>query len=155
VAEEESQAEKSSPESKSPTGLWIALAVAIAVCGVMAWLLAQRERPNASAASPQVKSVLHLESFVLNLNDPGQKAYLRVGVDLGLQSEFKNGEGGAPPVALVRDTIVGVLTLWKPDELLTTEGKTKLKDDLLHALQQRAPELGVEEVYFTEFLIQR
>jgi hypothetical protein len=30
-----------------------------------------------------------------------------------------------------------------------------LKEDLLRALQARLPGLGVEEVYFTEFLIQR
>jgi flagellar basal body-associated protein FliL len=38
---------------------------------------------------------------------------------------------------------------------MTAAGKTKLKADLLHALQERIPQLGVEEVYFTEFLIQR
>jgi flagellar basal body-associated protein FliL len=31
----------------------------------------------------------------------------------------------------------------------------KLKEDLLHALQERLPGLEVEDVYFTEFLIQR
>jgi flagellar basal body-associated protein FliL len=30
-----------------------------------------------------------------------------------------------------------------------------LKQNLLHALQERMPDLGVGEVYFTEFLIQR
>ena len=31
------------------------------------------------------------------------------------------------PVALVRDTILGRLSLAQPDELLTAEGKTKLR----------------------------
>lgn len=93
---------------------------------------------------------------MLNLADPEGKAYLRVGIDLGLKGPPKNKEEvGGTPVALVRDTILGRLSLAQPDELLTAEGKTKLKASLLQALQQRAPELGVEEVYFTEFLIQR
>ena len=49
----------------------------------------------------------------------------------------------------------GVLAQSRVDELLTAKGKTKLKEDLLHALQERIPALEVEEVYFTEFLIQR
>jgi flagellar basal body-associated protein FliL len=58
-------------------------------------------------------------------------------------------------VALVRDTILTVLAVGKSEELLTPEGKAKLKEDLLGALQKRAPDLGAEEIYFTEFLIQR
>jgi flagellar basal body-associated protein FliL len=30
-----------------------------------------------------------------------------------------------------------------------------LKQELLRALQERVPELGVTEVYFTDFLVQR
>ena len=58
-------------------------------------------------------------------------------------------------MAPLRDSIVGVLASSKPGDLLTAEGKAKLKEDLLHALQSRNPQLGVREVYFTEFLIQR
>ena len=101
-----------------------------------------------------MKGTLHLETFVLNLADPGQRSYLRVGIDLGLGRELGRGEN-APPVGPVRDTIVGVLAQSRVDELLTAKGKTKLKGDLLQALQGRVPELAVEEVYFTEFLIQR
>ncbi len=118
-----------------------------------------RSRPASAKPKPEepkVKTTLHLESFVINLADPDQKAYLRVGIDIGLSKlPAKKEAEGDTPTALIRDTIVGVLALSKPDELLTAEGKTKLKDDLLHALQQRAPDLGTEEIYFTEFLIQR
>jgi flagellar basal body-associated protein FliL len=77
-----------------------------------------------------------------------------VGIDLGLGREFGKGEN-SPPVGQVRDTILGVLAQSKLDDLLTATGKTQLKEDLLHALQQRVPGLEVREVYFTEFLIQR
>jgi len=101
-----------------------------------------------------VKGTLHLETFVLNLADPGQRSYLRVGIDLGLGRELGKGENAAA-VGPVRDTIVGVLAQSRVDELLTAKGKAKLKEDLLRALQERVPGLEVEEVYFTEFLIQR
>ena len=120
------------------------------------WFLTSRggEPAPSDSTETEIKSTLHLETFVLNLADPEQRAYLRVGIDLGLNHEAKHGEDH-PPVAQVRDTILGVLAEAHVDDLMTSAGKTKLKQDLLHALQQRLPELGVEEVYFTEFLIQR
>jgi len=129
--------------------------VVLAVLGI--WFWARRSPAPASAPEPeaetQVRSTLHLETFVLNLADPDQRAYLRVGIDLGLSREEKKDE--AALTAPVRDTILGVLAQGKADELMTADGKAKLKENLLHALQERVPELGVQEVYFTEFLIQR
>jgi flagellar basal body-associated protein FliL len=58
------------------------------------------------------------------------------------------------PTAQVRDTILSVLATSQPETLLKLEGKRQLKDDLLKALQDRVPELAVENVYFTEFLVQ-
>ena len=118
-----------------------------------AWLWGNRGKESPEAG-PTPKSTLHLEPFVLNLADPGQRAYLRVGVDLGLGRDVGKGED-APPVAEIRDTILGVLGQCRADDLLTVGGKNKLKADLLQALQAKAPEQKIEEVYFTEFLIQR
>jgi flagellar basal body-associated protein FliL len=110
---------------------------------------------ESSANQPaRVRTTLHLETFVLNLADTDQRSYLRVGIDLGLNREAKHG-GDSAPMAQIRDTILGVLAEAKGNELMTAVGKTKLKENLLRALQARLSEIGVEEVYFTEFLIQR
>ena len=127
--------------------------VLLAAVGVWFWAGRGAETAPQSEQEPRVKSTLHLETFVLNLADPDQRSYLRVGIDLGLNRELKRGEEA--PVAQVRDAILGVLAQGRVDELQTAAGKQKLKDDLLHALRERVPQLGVEEVYFTEFLIQR
>jgi flagellar basal body-associated protein FliL len=137
--------------SRMATVFFVTAAMALAL-GAGFWIT---RKPEVSAGgSPQVKGTLHLETFVLNLADPGQRSYLRVGIDLGLGRELGKGENAAP-VGLVRDTIVGVLAQSRVDDLLTAKGKAKLKADLLQALQERVPGLQVEEVYFTEFLIQR
>jgi flagellar FliL protein len=111
------------------------------------------------SADAQDKGVLHLEPFVVNLADPEDNRFLRVGIDLGLGKPFsgkagKGGEGDVPS-ARVRDCILFVLSTWRSDALLAPDGKQKLKDEILHALQDRVPELGVKEVYFTDFLVQR
>jgi len=143
---------KEQPSSRLGAVFSVLVVVALAL-GAWYWST-QRSGPEVSAGgNPQVKGALHLETFVLNLADPGQRSYLRVGIDLGLGRELGKGENA--PVGPVRDTIVGVLAQARVDDLLTAKGKAKLKEDLLHALQERVPELEVKEVYFTEFLIQR
>ena len=121
--------------------------------GVWFWMGHRAETAVGGESEARVKFTLHLESFVLNLGDPDQRSYLRVGVDLGLGREAAKAD--TLPVAPVRDTILGVLAQAKVDELLDAKGKDNLKNDLLRALNRRVPELEVREIYFTEFLIQR
>lgn len=157
VAEAEAKARNSVAVTTKGNFTWIVWALLLALGIPTVWMLRGRVQSEAAATSAsQVRSVLHLETFVLNLADPNERAYLRVGIDLGLTTELQPNERSAnPPVALLRDTILGVLSLAKPQDLVTPQGKTKLKDDLLRALRGRAPALGVQEVYFTEFLVQR
>jgi flagellar protein FliL len=140
---------------KKTKGRVLGVAVLLLVlAGVGIWFWTSRGGEAAPEQAAKVRSTLHLETFVLNLADIDQRSYLRVGIDLGLTREPKHGEELAP-VGQVRDTILGVLAEAKVEELMTAAGKTKLKENLLHALQKRVPQLGVAEVYFTEFLIQR
>ena len=111
------------------------------------------------SSAPHIVAVLHLEPFVVNLADPDENRFLRVGIDLGLENPIsaKGGKGGEGevPTARVRDCILGVLSNWRSDDLLAPEGKQKLKNEIVHALRDRAPELGAREVYFNDFLVQR
>jgi flagellar basal body-associated protein FliL len=120
------------------------------------WLWDKRGSEPTAAADDgtRIKSTLHLETFVLNLADADQKSYLRVGIDLGVNKEVGKSEN-APSVAQVRDTILRVLGLAKVEELLTAKGKNRLKADLVKALQERMPNLGVEEIYASAQVDQR
>jgi len=128
------------------------LLIALGAAAAAGWLWWSRAGASASSLS---HPVLHLDTFVLNLSDRDDRAYLRAGIDLGLGSDSQTKNEEAPPVALIRDTILGVLAKAHSEDVLTPEGKQKLKGEILRTLRERAPELGVEEVYFTEFLIQR
>jgi flagellar FliL protein len=115
--------------------------------------------PQKAKAGPEVKTVVHLDPFVVNLADPDNDRYLRVGIELGLQRDLaehgRAEQSSSLPTARIRDTILMVLTSCNADALLPSAGKAKLKEDLTKALRERVPELGVEEVYFTDFLVQR
>jgi flagellar basal body-associated protein FliL len=151
--------EDSAKRSSGRILLIVGLAVVV-LAGAAGFLFLRRakaatSRAEETPAPTEVKAVLHLETFTVNMNDPEQKTYLRIGIDLGLASAPKGGNKGAAPTALVRDTILDILMAAKPEEVMTAEGKKQLKQRLLEALQKRAPELEVNEVYFTEFLMQR
>jgi flagellar FliL protein len=150
---EESKRANNAGKSSSRVLPFLLLGIVLTAVGGWFWHQAGGETTAQAHVGPSVKSTMHLETFVMNLADSDQRSYLRIGIDLGLNNAAKRGED--LPVARVRDTILGVLALAKVDDLLTAEGKNRLKQDLLHALAERVPDLGVEEVYFTEFLIQR
>lgn len=132
---------------------WVVSLLVLAGVGLWFWVNHGGDAAEDNHADP-ARSTLHLETFVLNLADNDQRSYLRVGIDLELNQEAKHAEEKVP-IAEVRDTILGVLGEARVGDLLKPGGKTELKQRVLHALQDRVPALGVEEVYFTEFLIQR
>lgn len=123
--------------------------------GATGWLW-QRSTSEQDASGPRaIRSVLHLESFVVNLSGASENAYLRVGIDLGVGSDPKDAEKQTAYTGRLRDAILSVLAAQKVDDLLTPEGKATLKQDMLAAIKDRVPEVQCREIYFTEFLVQR
>jgi flagellar protein FliL len=150
------------PKSHVPLMITIAL-LAIAGGGGSAWFVLQRGRTaEAAHAEPTgpPKYLVHLEGFTVNLADGEEAHFLRVTMDLGIDRlpdgvSEKDKAAASLPVARIRDAILSVLTAGKADNLLTSDGKAQLKKNLVDSLNRNVPELGVREVYFTEFLVQR
>src|SRR5271166_5393748 len=92
VAEEEAKA-RNPAAAKKANFTWIVWALLLALGIPAAWMARGRVQPEAAATNTsRVKSVLHLETFVLNLADPDERAYLRVGIDLGLTTDLQANE---------------------------------------------------------------
>lgn len=150
---------------KPGRGRWRLVVVAagllllLAACAV--WFLHRHSASTAQqkpTVAPQVRAVLHLDSFVVNLADPEGDRFLRVGLELGLEREpDEHSKVGQSQMSLARtrDTILAVLTACDAQALMAPNGKSNLKDQLIKALREKSPELGVREVYFTDFLVQR
>jgi flagellar basal body-associated protein FliL len=146
------------PKSKS-FPLIVFLVLAATAAGTF-WFVSRRagEAASSDPKANSVKSVIHLDSFVVNLADPDQSAFLKIGIDLGVSSTSlggKSGDTNTPVLPQIRDAILSVLTTWQSSGLLAADGKAKLKEQILNALHQQVPALPVREVYFTEFLVQR
>ncbi|MGA9355766.1 MAG: flagellar basal body-associated FliL family protein [Terriglobales bacterium] len=140
---------RSKPAKKS--NIWVYACLMLAIGGgVFYW---QRSPAGKSTSDAAVETTLPLETFVVNLDGSGQRAYLRVGITLGLSRPARGGKEDLP-VAALRDVILSVLASAHSEQLLTADGKERLKADLLRALTDRVPQAGVQSVYFTEFLVQ-
>lgn len=129
----------------------------LAAGGAFGWHFFSSEATAAGPQAPPPLALVHLNNFIVNLADTDRNAYLKVGVDLGVTGPITNGKDGnqAVPKPEIRDTILAVLTTCHSADLLTPAGKKKLKQNLIRALDRRIPKLGVRQVYFTDFLVQR
>jgi flagellar FliL protein len=117
-----------------------------------------KSNKSLKAALPKdedVKSIIELQPFIVNLADTEQARYLRMSVSLGVGGE--GGESEKPDqlfMTRVRNAMLAVLSDKNSDEILSTEGKAKLRKDLLKAAQAAADEPEVQAIYITDFIVQ-
>ena len=110
---------------------------------------------NALPNDEDVKKIVELPPFIVNLADTEQARYLRMTVSLGVDGE----EGGSEKpdqlfMTRVRNVMLAVLSDKKSDEILSVEGKTKLRKELLQAAQAASEEPKVQAIYITDFIVQ-
>ncbi|MFN0085857.1 MAG: flagellar basal body-associated FliL family protein [Blastocatellia bacterium] len=102
----------------------------------------------------EVKHVIEMQPFIVNLTDQGEARYLRLTVSVGIGG----GEVEAKPSPLfttrVRNAMLAVLTTRSSEEVLSPEGKVKLRKELLRAARAASEEPRVEAIYITEFIVQ-
>lgn len=101
----------------------------------------------------EVTEVVELAPFIVNLADKEEPKYLRMTVSLGL------GEGtGEKPDPLfmtkVRNAILAIVTTKTAEEILTVEGKTELRKEMLSAARSVVDKPSVHAIYITDFIVQ-
>lgn len=101
-----------------------------------------------------VKHIVELAPFIVNLADQEQARYLRMSVSIGLGEDGK--EGGAEPIftTRVRNAMLAVLSEKFSEDVLSVEGKGKLRKELLRAAQAASSEPEVQAIYITDFIVQ-
>jgi flagellar FliL protein len=104
----------------------------------------------------KVKSTMNLDSFLVNLADQDATRFVKVSFRLGLD-EAKLGEeyAGDPNVlGATRDAIILLLTTKSSDDLLSIEGKEKLKKEIRDGVNKVLPKGKVIEIYILDFVVQ-
>ena len=112
-------------------------------------------RANLQSATPfvEIGTMFPLDTFTVNLLSDSGKRYLKVEMNLELGSEELGAElDSKTPV--IRDTIIRLLSSKSLEEISTAKGKGKLKQQIVDQLNMRLRDGQINNVYFTEFVVQ-
>jgi flagellar FliL protein len=97
--------------------------------------------------------VFSLDTFIVNLADEGGKRYLRMTIDLELDSEELESEV-KKRLPQVRDSILTILPTKRFDDISSAKGKTALRDQMLERINGLVVRGKVTNIYFKEFVVQ-
>jgi flagellar FliL protein len=152
------------PAKKSRKGLMIVLVLVVLLLagggGGAYWFLL-RTPANAEAAEaeppppPAPTGIVPLEPFVVNLADQSASRFLRVTLSLVVDEEHaKELEEDKVAHMRVRSAILELLAQKNAGELVTPDGKARLKQAIAEGVAHAAHELKVSDVLFSEFIVQ-
>jgi flagellar protein FliL len=92
-----------------------------------------------------------LETFIVNLTMKG--SFLKTNIQLQF-AEPEKPKLFDNDIPKVRDAIIRVLSGKKADEILTQDGKEKLRTEVKDAVNQAIGTEDIVQVYFTDFIVQ-
>jgi len=113
------------------------------------------------AKPEEIGAVVSMDTFIVNLADPGGNRYLRVTMDLELTGKPADKSGGktagdelAKRMPQIRDAILMILSTKRYVDISTPEGKTALREEILNAANGLLASSQISRIYFKEFVIQ-
>jgi flagellar FliL protein len=99
-----------------------------------------------------IASAIHkMDPFLVNLADPGQLRYLKV--TLHIETPLK-GEEYEKRLPQLRDSVLSILSSKQFKDISTSDGKNVLREEIKEKMNQLLVEIKVQNIYFTEFVIQ-
>ena len=109
---------------------------------------------TAEGGDADVTQVIELQPFIVNLADKSESRYLRMSISLGVAGE--GGEAKVDPLftTKIRNAILATISTRTSDDILTVEGKTALRKEMLKAARAAASKPEVLTIYITDFIIQ-
>ncbi|MEW6178968.1 MAG: flagellar basal body-associated FliL family protein [Chloroflexota bacterium] len=132
--------------------------------------------PTPHVYQPGEGVMVNMSTKIINLADPSGRKYIRLTVVLEFAPEETAAEGesaatshGSEEAAaatsdfetriqarmpVMDDVVITLLSTKTFEELYTAEGKERLRQELMQAIQERLPEFHLLSVYFTEFVVQ-
>jgi flagellar protein FliL len=113
-----------------------------------------KPQPPAEAKKPEVKATLDLEPFLVNLADKDEIRFVKATFKLGLPEKGGESETETVVIASVRDSIISLLSSKTSEQILSSEGKDKLREEIRNRINALAPTLKVQEVFIVDFVVQ-
>jgi flagellar FliL protein len=101
----------------------------------------------------EIGPIYPLDQFIVNLVSNNSSRYLKCKIDLELDAPELQQEVDKKLPA-VRDLIIRILSSKTVEEIQTSKGKEKLKEEIKRKLNEILTTGEIRHVYFTEFVIQ-
>jgi len=103
----------------------------------------------------EVKSILPLEQFLVNLADADSISFLRATFQLGM-TEVMNPPPGKDSLdmAIIRDVIGDILSSKTSEQVMSPDGKESLREEIRVIINDRLPKNRVAEVFIVDFVVQ-
>jgi flagellar FliL protein len=97
--------------------------------------------------------IYEIEPFIVNLADLDSPKYLKMRIHME-SNETKGNEEFERRLPQLRDAVLTILTSKTYKEIYDSEGKKRLKEEILLRANQLFVQFKVKMVYFTEFVVQ-
>lgn len=110
----------------------------------------------AEAQEPEVQEPEHeyrLDNYIVNLADSDQRRYLKVSMVLAYQEEELEEELESRK-AQMSDRIIDILRGKKVEDIQNDDATNRIREEVTREINSILKEGSIEEVYFTEFIIQ-
>jgi flagellar basal body-associated protein FliL len=131
--------------------------------GAAFFIMGKRAKPQAPAAPEPIKTTqMTMDDIVVNLADSDQARYLSVGLTLEVKEEDPKDEKGGgegekaadPDLPIIKDSAIAAMSSYNFSDLLSNEGKEKLKKSVREGINKALKRDFVQKVYFTSFTMQ-
>jgi flagellar protein FliL len=144
--------------------LWImvGILVVVAAVGSAAFLAyphfggsrnVPKEKSGQESRNARVKAILPLDSFLVNLADAENICFVKATFQLGLEEEWTEESKNSVAIASMRDSIISLLSSKTAQQIMTSQGKDKLREEIRSRMNGVSPK-KVIEVYIVDFVVQ-
>jgi flagellar protein FliL len=101
-------------------------------------------------------ATINLEPFLVNLADQDANRYLKASIRILVANAEVAKKANENEVLMprLRDTILNILSTKVANEIISNEGKQKLKKEILEKINEFIPEKAAKEIFFTDFVVQ-
>lgn len=153
MADKKAEGESSDGAKKPNPMMFMVIGMVVAFVAAFAVAKTFMGHPTKAAEAPEVGEHVTLDEFLVNLADPSGDRYLKTIISLGLVKGVA-AEQYKEEIPQTRDAILMLLTSKKLDDVRSTAGKEKLKDQIKDAVNKAIGKDDVLQVDFQTFATQ-
>lgn len=115
--------------------------------------LSTKRKTDKSLSDLNIGPIFSLDTFIVNLADPGGNRYLRVTMDLELDNEKLQKEV-IKRLPQIKNQVLMILPTRCFEDISTTQGKIDLRNELINQINSLLSRGYISNIYFKEFVVQ-